>query len=237
VAYPNRNLGRQKVLYNSTNAANPLAYQFVLEGAKITPTSATITIYRPGSSTALVSAAAMTVSGSTLGYAVVTTTTASYPVETGYRADIAITYGGVVYARHVVFDVVRYLLDLGIDFDQLVAIDDGIRGIAWDGDEALADLITSYRDVLQARIESKVLEDDELIENMILDSSRVAVAARFGILAQVWRVKGNPERADYYEAEYRSLWSTVLGSIRYDKQQDGMEDAEAGGIQEVRLVT
>ena len=69
MAYEQRNLRRQKVRYNDDNDDNKLEYQLVLDGAKVTPTSATITIYKPGSTAAVVSAASMTLSGSVLQYA------------------------------------------------------------------------------------------------------------------------------------------------------------------------
>jgi len=237
MAYEQRNLRRQKVRYNDDNDDNKLEYQLVLDGAKVTPTSATITIYKPGSTTAVVSAASMTLSGSVLQYAPDTTTVANYPVDEGYRADLAITYSGVVYKRQLVFDVAKYLLDLNIGYDQLVAFDDSIRGMTHDGDEDFSELIESCRDVLQTRIESKVLEDGRLLENMILDNTRVATCARFYILSRIYMNKGDLERHDLYRNDFDQLFDAVLNSIQYDKAQGGEERAEMGGIQEVRLVT
>ena len=237
MAYEQRNLRRSKVRFNDDNDDNPLEFQLVIDGAKVTPTSGTITIFKPGSSTAVVTTASMTLSGSVLKYAVNTTTTANYPVDEGYRADLAITYSGVVYKRQLVFDVAKYLLDLNIGFDQLVAFDDSIRGMTHDGDEDFSELIEACRDVLQTRIESKVLEDKRLLENMILDHSRVASAARFYILSRIYLNKGDLERHDLYRNDFDQLFDAVLNSIQYDKAQDGEERTEMGGIQEVRLVT
>ena len=44
-----KRLGRQKVRYDSANDDNLLRYQLVVDGAKVTPTSATISIYKPSS--------------------------------------------------------------------------------------------------------------------------------------------------------------------------------------------
>ena len=121
-------------------------------------------------------------------------------------------------------------------FDQLVAFDDRVRDLQWDGDEDLSEVIDSCRDILQTKIESKVLGDQQLLENMILDSSRVAIAARFYILGHIWKVKGHDDRADYYMRDFESLWDAVLSTIRYDQSQDGQEDGEIGAIQEVRFV-
>lgn len=237
MTYELKPLARQKVLYDNANTTNPLRYQLVLNGAKVTPTSATITIYRRGSDTALVSAAAMTVSGSLMTYAVSTTTEASWPIETGYRAEITVTYGGVTYLRHIVFDVVRFLLDLAIGVDQLTDIDDRVAGMVHNGDDDMPGLIVAARADLQARIESKVLKDGKLIENAILDPSHLAVAACYMILGQLWFDKGEPDRAKWYIDRYESLAGAVLNNLRYDEAQDGDEDSDAGGVQQVRLVT
>ncbi len=236
MAYETHQVRRQKVRYDDANSDNALRYQLQVNGAKVTPTSGTITIYRPGNSTALVDAAAMTVSGTMLTYSVDTTTEASWPIEEGYRAELAVVASGTTYKRVILFDVVRFLLDLGIAYDQLVAYDDRLRDVQWDGDEDLSEVILACRDVLQTRIEAKVIGDGGLVENMILDHSRVAVAARDYILAHIWRVKGHDERADYYKAQHDALWDAVLSTIRFDEGQDGEEDSEAGKIQEVRLV-
>ena len=42
MAYEQKRIGRGKVQYNNDNDANPLTYQLVVDGAKVTPTSATI---------------------------------------------------------------------------------------------------------------------------------------------------------------------------------------------------
>lgn len=236
MAYETRQLRRQKVLYNSANATNLLKYQLVVDGAKVTPTSATIAVYKPSSTTAVLAATAMTVDGTLLTYALDTTTVADFPVDVGYRGDIVVTHSAETYARTIIFDVVKYLLDLNIGVDQLIAFDDRLRDVQWDGDEDFSEVILACRDVLQSKIEAKVIGDSKLVENMILDSTKVAVPARFYMLSHIWRVKGHEERADYYMTEFTALWDAVLSSIRYDEGQDGVEDSEIGGLQEVRLV-
>ena len=237
MAYEDRKLRRQRVKYDNSNASNPLVYQLVLDGAKVTPTSAAITIYEPGNTTALVSAAAMTVSGTTkLIYSVDTTTEADWPIQEGYRAEIAITASAVVYPRHLMFDVVRFLFDLNIGFDQLVALDDGIKGMGWDGDDDMSAVINSCSDVLQAKLEARILKGERLIQEQLIDSTKFAQAARFYILGHIYRTKDNPTRAGEYMGEFKELWDAVLSTQQYDKAQDGEEDAELGGIQDVRLV-
>lgn len=235
MAFELRRIGRQKVRFDSTNDDNPLRFQLIVNGEKVTPASATITIYRPGSTTALVSAAAMTLTGTILSYEVITTTEASWPIGTGYRADIVVTYSSDTYDRTVVFDVVKYILAVDVALDQLVAYDDGIRDMQHDGDPDFASLIEACRDRLQMEIEAHVLGEGKLIENMILDASYVSVAFRDLVLSRVWKGK-NDDRSDDYENDYRAAKKLLLSSIQFDKNQDGQEDSRLGGIQPVRLV-
>ncbi len=237
MAYEQRTQRRQKVRYNSANDDNLLKYQLIVEGAKVTPTSGTITVYTRGNTTALLAATALTVDGTLLTYALDTTTTASWPIATGYRAELAIVYGGITYTRHFIFDVVKFLLDINTGYDQLVAYDDAIQGMEHNGDEDFSELIESCRDDLQVKLETKILKDEKLIENAILDYSAIAVCAKLYILYRIWRNKGDEERAKEYREEFYSMWNSVLNTIRYDTAQDGDEDSEIGGVQEVRLVT
>lgn len=237
MAYEHRRVGRQKILYNSTNDEWPLVYQLVVDGEKVTPTSATIAIYKPGSTTAVLAAVAMTVATTRLTYNVVTTTIANYPVDTGFRADVVVTYNAQTWPRTIIFDVVKYLLDLGIGFDQLLALDDGIRGMEHDGDEDFSPLIDACRDDLQAMIETKVVSDNALVENMILDNSRVASAARLYILGRIWQNKGNTDKAARYREDFALIWPAILSSIKYDTGQGGDEPGTADGLHDVRLVT
>lgn len=234
MAYEARTLRRQKVRYNDDNDDWPLTYQRIKAGEKQTPSAATIEIFAPGNATAVLDATAMTVSGTLATYSVDTTTTTDFPIGTGYRARILATVGGTVNVDDLYFDVAPYLLHLGIGRDQLVALDDRIDAMEWAGDEDFSEVIEAVRDELQARIESKVLADKKLLETMILDQTRVAVPARFLILARIWQAKGEPEKAEAYRAEFNELWRVTLDSIQYDSDQDQEEDARIGGIQMMR---
>jgi hypothetical protein len=132
---------------------------------------------------------------------------------------------------------VRFLLDLAIGVDQLVDIDDRVAGMVHNGDDDLPGLIVAARSVLQARLEAKVLKDGKLIENAILDPSHLATSACFWILSQLWFNKGEQTKAEWYRKEFDALSESVLSNLRYDEAQDGDEDAEPGGIQQVRLYT
>jgi hypothetical protein len=179
----------------------------------------------------------MTLSGSVFTYSVSTTTTSDYPVGTGYRADIAVTYSAAVYNRSFMFDVVKYLFDLNIGIDQLRAFDDSIQGMQHISDEDFSELIESCYGMLQTRIESKVIEDSKLLCNMILDSSKVGHCAMLYVLSRIHLNKGDMDRYKIYKDEYDDLLRVVLSSIQYDKDQDGQENATIGGnMVETRLV-
>lgn len=234
MAFELRELKRQRVRYDSANDDLPLQYQLVDDGAKVVPTSATISIYRNGGTTALVSSAAMTVSGSICSYVLDTTTEATW-LKGAYQARVVVTAGGVTFDRHFFFDIVPFYFDPNIGFDQLVALDDGIRGMLHDGDPSFAALIQSCAAVLQAKLEAKVVRDRKLVQEMIVDHAPLASAFRFYILARIWENKGAPERADRYYKDFTELFDAILSSLRYDTGLSGAESSEIGKVTQVRL--
>jgi len=229
MAYEARPLRRQKVRYNDANDDCPLKTQLIVGGAKVTPASATITIYRPGNATALVGPVAMTVTGTLLTYAPLTTTVASWPVEQGYRADVVVTYGAVTYPIHLVFDVEKYPLVFGLTRDSLLALDPTILGMDHAGDEDFSEPIEAAHDDLQLMLESKATEDGQLLESMILDGSRIAIPARYYVLHLIYFNK-DAERSDRYKNRFNELWASMLAGIKYDEDQDGEEDAKQGRV-------
>lgn len=237
MGFEHRPLRRQKLRYDSDNADNLLRFQLVLDGEKQTPDSApTVTIYRPGSTTALVTDAAMTLAGTVATYAVDTTTTASWPVEQGYRARVTTTVDTVEYVADIYVDVVKNLLRLDVGVDQLEALDERIVAMQHRSDDDFSDLIEAVRDELQARIETKVIKDKKLLENMILDVSRVSIPARYLVLARIFEEKSDYEASDRYMSRFDELWRATISSIRYDTNQDLAEDSTIGGVQSFRLV-
>ena len=237
MAYESKTLRRFKCRYDDGNADNPITHQLVLNGAKVTPTSATIATYAPGDTTATLSATAMTVSGTLMTYAIDTTTEADYPVGTGYRAHIVVTYGGVTYEHEIIFDVVKFLLRLNVGVDQLIARDDSIKAMEWNGDEDLSEIIEACRDELQLMLEGKATEDGQLAENMVLDASRVAIPFRLYVLAQIFFGKQMYEDAKRYQTMFDEMFRAMLSGIEYDTNQDLSEDGSTGQVLAVRFVT
>ncbi|HDL48461.1 MAG TPA: hypothetical protein ENH33_00665 [Actinobacteria bacterium] len=235
MAYESKRTHRQKALYNSANATSPIVAQLIVEGEKATPTSATVTVYAPGNTTAILEATAMTVTGTILTYPLDTTTVATFPLATGYRAVVAVTYGGEIYTLEHIFDVVRALVQMDITYDQLVALDSSIEGKTSVGDEALAPLIEKCHDVIQTAIEAKIVRGERLLENYILDTSGVSIAGQYWCLAHLFLAAKDRELFDLYYKLFGDLLGEVLSSMPYDTGQSGSESGDLGGLQQVTL--
>ena len=237
MAYTLRPLKRQKMRYDSPNADNKIIYQHIVDGEKVTPTSATIAIYAPGEATATLAATAMTLSGTLLTYVLSTETEADYPVGESYRAEITVTYNAVVYPKIIVmFDVVKFLLNMQLVADSIRDRDEGVMGGEHAGDEAFPGLLAAVRDELQLMIETRAFAEDQMLENMILDHARFAIVARLYFLECYWREKRDAEMADYYERKFRDTWRAFLDGIKFDKNVDGTEDERQGQLIKQRLM-
>jgi hypothetical protein len=238
MAYESKRLGRQKVRYDDANDDNPLVYQLYVGGAKVTPTAATIQINDP-SGTELLAATAtgVSISGTLISYALDTTTEADWPIDTGYKATLSVTYNSITYPAHFMFDVVRHLLRIDVGVDQLRALDPVLVGDDWNGDEDFSEVILAVRDIAQAKFEVKMLEGKPLNEAEIIDSSAIAIAQRYLILAQVARATEHEEKTTQYQEMGDHLLAAVLSTMRFDDAQGGTEPEQYGGLQGVRLVT
>ena len=236
MAYESRHLRRQKVRYDDTNDDNPLTYQLVIAGAKVTPTSATIQVFDTGGTSRL-AATAMTLSTTLLTYLLDTTTEASFPIGSGYRAKIITTANAKTYEDHILFDIAKLVPFGRIGRDQLVALDDRVKAMEHDGDEDFSEIIEAVRDEVQLHIETKVIGEKQLLEDMVLDQSRIAIPSRYLILSRIFREKGQPDDAKYYEDKYNELIDAVMAGVKFDRNQDLQEDSVQGGVQTMRLIT
>jgi hypothetical protein len=166
---------------------------------------------------------------------VTTEETGDFAVDNGFRAEFVITYGSETYNRHIMFDVVRFFTDLNIGFDQLVALDGNMRGRHNDGDTTFAYLIDAVADIIRLDIESFLIDGDAMVDSMIIDTTRISVPARYRIISQIYENDKEFEEADRYRGYYTSTLKKVLGSTRFDKDQDGFEDDDVGGITQIVL--
>jgi len=170
-----------------------------------------------------------------LTYAVDTTTTASWPVDTGYRAHIITTYGGVTYPDDLYFDIAKFLLRFSVGYDQLLATDEAVAGMAHAGDEDLSPIIERTRDEIQLLIESKVLGDGKLLESMVLDRAAIEVPGVLLAVSNLYRAKHEYEAATYWREQFNELWRASIATIRYDSNEDLEEDTTIGGANGVTI--
>jgi len=237
VGWDGRRLARQKVRRDSLNADLPLVYSLVIDGTIQAPTSGTITIYEPGNSTALVDGESMTVDGNLLTYSVDTTTEDDWPIKQGYRADISAEVSGTDFTRHLIFDVAPYVFLPNIAFEHLVAMDDGIRGMAFDGEEDFSPVIEACRDELQLMIENRIRDHGRrLLEENVLDVSRMAIPFRRYVLAEIWAAKGDDEKTERHNGVFERLYEGAMATLSADTQQGGEEASEPEGVTEVLFV-
>lgn len=228
MAYEAVPISRFKARYDSDNDDNALTFQMVRAGAKVTPSSATIAIYQPGNSTAVLDATAMTCSGTLMTYEIDTTETDDFPVATGYRARIVVTdSGAVTYEEDIFFDVAELVPQGRITRDQLLKLDERVMTMQHAGDDDFSELIQACWEENQLDLESREMDGDQLLDSMVVDRARLSVVVRFLCLARILRPKGEREDAQYYEETYRNKLRQLLsGGVRHDLDADKEEDAD-----------
>lgn len=97
---------------------------------KVVPTSATLTVYKPGSTDKLINAAAMTVAGDgLLSYAL--TATHNDIADENYKAAISYVYSAVTYTLTLFYDVINSKLSIVITDDDLIRELPQIKDKGW----------------------------------------------------------------------------------------------------------
>jgi hypothetical protein len=100
------------------------------DNQKIVPTSATLTVFKPGGSTELVSAQTMTVGGDgLLSYSL--TTTHNDTADENYKAIISYIVSGTTYSATLFYDVVRSKLHKVITDEDIVAELPQLKNNGW----------------------------------------------------------------------------------------------------------
>ena len=118
---------RQQMLIGQTSSFQAFIYE---DNQKVVPSSATITIYKPGGSTVLVNAQAMTVSADgLLSYNL--TTANNDTVNENYKAVISYTVTGTVYTLTLFYDVIRSKLVKVITDEDIVVELPQLRKNGW----------------------------------------------------------------------------------------------------------
>jgi len=243
MAYELRELRRQKVRYDSDNADMPLTFTLVRDGVKTDMASgdaATVTIYRPGVTAAVVTDGGMTetIGSSLITYAPDTTTTTDWPVEEGYRAEVTVAIsGGTTFISHFIFDIVKFPLNLMLARDQLADRSSLIKGMNWAGDEDFSGPISACRDELQLRLEGLAHLHGRILEDMAIDHHKLAVVQRVYVLAEIYRDKRDTEMADHFERKFEELWEAYEAQAKFDTSQSGTEEASPTRLVKTRLYT
>lgn len=235
MTYERFRLGRQKLRYDNTNDDVPLQHQFEVGDGKLTPTSATIAISLNGVEKLAATGTGVTVSGSLISYILSTVDESTWQLAKGYRVDLVVTYASKTYDRHFFFDIAKYVFRPHLTRDQLLAYDQRIQGMNWAGDPDFSEIIGACRDELQARIETKMADAARLKEEMLIDSSQVAVAFRRFVLSRIFRSGGDHESANDHRDAYQDILSGALATTPIDKGETGSEGSDAGAVGEVKF--
>ena len=118
---------KQQFLVDIAGTFKAYIYQ---DNRKIVPTSATLTVDLPGSSTDLITAQAMGVAADgLLSYAL--TTTHNDLADANYKATIAYVFGGSTFYEVLFYDVVNAILSKVIVDDDILAELPSLRGLGW----------------------------------------------------------------------------------------------------------
>jgi hypothetical protein len=117
---------KQQFLYQKTGTIRLSVYQ---DNRPIVPTSAKITLYKPGSTSELQAQDTASIDGTTgeMTYSITVTHTASYDLN--YKAVWEYVYNGITYYETQLFDVVKSMLSIPITDDDIYVECEQIRNI------------------------------------------------------------------------------------------------------------
>jgi len=233
MAYELRSLRRYKAVYDNTNEGNLLKVAIVRDGAPIACVNdsedATATIYTPDGGTAIETDTDLTQTEGNSVYTLAIDTSAdttNYTKRTGYRADLSIEIDSVVYTGQVIFDVVGYLLQIPITYDQLLDRDPRLRGRDYAGDDKFVGLIESCRDHLQLKLEGIAHDYGTILEDMAIDDHKLSVAWVPYVLWKYWITQPDEfahASADDFREEFEELWRLWIAQFKPDTTQSGVE--------------
>lgn len=201
------------------------------DGALVAPASGTVSIWN-ASGTAIVSAAAVTVTGSVATYTLLDATTSALPVEDGWRFEWSLTFtspaevhvfrqdGALV--RRRLYPVVTDADLVRLHSDLAASSTDAIVPTGWDAQD--------YIDEAWADIDGKLVAAGNY-PNLIMSPSSLRAAHLYMTLAAIFRdlstsasAEGKyANLAEHYDARAADAWGRL--SFRYDADDDGQNDS------------
>ena len=200
------------------------------DGALVAPASGTVSIWN-ASGTAIVSAAAVTITANVATYTILDATTTALPVEDGWRFEWALTFaspaevhtfrqdGALV--RRRLYPVVTDADLVRLHSDLLATSTDAIVPSGWDAQD--------YIDETWADIDGKLVAAGNF-PNLIMSPSALRSSHLYMTLAAIFRdlstsagAEGKyANLAEHYDSRAADAWGRL--SFRYDADDDGQAD-------------
>ena len=220
------------------DVAYTLTYNSYSGGTIQTPSSATITIRKPGGGALAtpVTDAVMTISGNDMTYALTAGNTAE--LGANYKVDVAYVVSGVTYRGQSVFDVVRRGLQHTVIAADLAQHQHDYADYLNSGESAQTHITRAYLDVCS------FLQSQGRRPYLVLDPEEMRDAIEYGSLARIFgsHSAGESDRTAGLRDRYLNLTATAMAALGpklvYDMDQSGTADGtsvdaltgEEGGI-------
>ena len=228
---------QQEVLYNSGN--NRLTFDFVHQNAKANLTSATIQLRDPAGN-AIGSSAAMTASAAQAYYVLSTTTTATWPIQENYIADVTAVASGLTIVRRHLFDVCYTILHPLLTEDHLTRLDPLLDDSLPYGESTFAKYVGAAWSKVMNDVRNRgnrpalILSSEALIEPHMWKACQYYCEAQAQNTGSVWmeRARGEP---DGYLQRYATSLSEALSHAKYDSAQDGLANEGLSNLSSLRM--
>lgn len=204
--------------------------RFTLDGAEVTPASATLDAYRRDG-TQVVTSGACTISGNIVSYAF-DTTGAAWLIEEHYRGELSVVYSSATYLRTFAFDVVRRRIDWGISVDHVPPKWRGgvNNSYTYEIQEAINWIESKIR--IFQKSNGEFLRPGEILN---IEPFREAAKAKLRALACEGAITANHEfwaaERDKHERDAENLLSAALARLQLDTDDDGVLDSENESVE------
>jgi hypothetical protein len=213
---------RRELLYSGNGPQTVIPYTFVVDEKATRATSATIAI-EDSSGTALLAATAMTLEASpsaTFNYTVDCSDTDDYTLAEGYKATIAVTYGGAVYTDVLWFDVCRRPLVPTLTDSGLEELEQELAHYKDTGETDWSKKIRAAWGRILSRLRQKANQDGFIRPALIVGYDQLYEAHRLWTLELIWADRLNEGEAqaykyEMYRDERRQELDAALASLTY----------------------